>query len=215
MIRVYRCRFASITKPVLPLIASTICRATQILRSSKHRMKDESTDEARFDAALAHGLARVALGLNIAIHGYTRLPNLAGFANGMVKQFAATFLPGPLVYITGFGIAIGEAVIGTLLFFGLLCRPVLVFGTLLMLLIDLRRRAHSAVGNSFGPNDICCVLLRIACNSSLRSFFSGRLTSAQIDEYIRSADSPLGEIDHVILSELSGRILSAIFGTRS
>jgi thiosulfate dehydrogenase [quinone] large subunit len=135
MIRVYRCRFASITKPVLPLIASTICRATQILRSSKHRMKDESTDEARFDAALAHGLARVALGLNIAIHGYTRLPNLAGFANGMVKQFAATFLPGPLVYVTGFGIAIGEAVIGTLLFFGLLCRPVLVFGTLLMLLL--------------------------------------------------------------------------------
>src|SRR5271165_6572584 len=114
------------------LTASTICRATQILRSSKHRMKNESTDEARFDAA-----------------------------------------------------------------------------------IDLRQRAHSAVGNSFGPNDICCVLLRIACNSSLRSFFSGRLTSAQIDEYIRSADSPLGEIDHVILSELSGRILSAIFGTRS
>src|SRR5271165_3928197 len=143
-------------------------------------MKNESTDEARFDAALAHGLARVALGLNIAIHGYSRLPNLAGFANGMVKQFAATFLPGPLVYITGFGIAISEAVIGTLLFFGLLCRPVLVFGTLLMLLINLRQRAHSAVGNSFGPNDICCVLLRIACNSSLRSFFSGRVTSAQI-----------------------------------
>ena len=59
------------------LTASTICRATQILRSSKHRMKNESTDEARFDAALAHGLARVALGLNIAIHGYSRLPNLA------------------------------------------------------------------------------------------------------------------------------------------
>ena len=32
-------------------------------------MKNESTDEARFDATLAHGLARVALGLNIAIHG--------------------------------------------------------------------------------------------------------------------------------------------------
>jgi thiosulfate dehydrogenase (quinone) large subunit len=63
------------------------------------------------------------------------LPNLAGFASGMVKQFAATVLPGPLVYITGFGIAIGEAVIGTLLFFGLLCRPTLVIGTLLMLLL--------------------------------------------------------------------------------
>ena len=41
----------------------------------------------------------MALGLNIAMHGYTRLPNLAGFANGMVKQCAATFLSGPPVYI--------------------------------------------------------------------------------------------------------------------
>src|SRR6516165_1352317 len=98
-------------------------------------MKNESTDKAGFDAALAHGLARVALGLNIAMHGYGRLPNLAGFGNGMVKEFAATFLPGPLVYVTGYGIAIGEAVIGTLLLLGLLCRPALVLGTLLMLLL--------------------------------------------------------------------------------
>ncbi|MGA8658182.1 MAG: DoxX family membrane protein [Chthoniobacterales bacterium] len=98
-------------------------------------MKNETTDEWGFDAALAHGLARVGLGLNIAMHGYGRLPNLAGFANGMVKQFAGTFLPGPLVYITGFGIAIGEAVVGTLVFLGLCCRPALVIGTLLMMLL--------------------------------------------------------------------------------
>jgi thiosulfate dehydrogenase (quinone) large subunit len=52
-----------------------------------------------------------------------------------VKHFAATFLPSPLVYITGLGIAIGEAGIGTLLVFGLLLRPTLVVGTLLMLLL--------------------------------------------------------------------------------
>ena len=52
-----------------------------------------------------------------------------------MKQFAATFLPAPLVYITGFGIAIGEAIIGTFLFLGLFCRPTLVIGTLLMLLL--------------------------------------------------------------------------------
>ncbi len=133
-------------------------------------MKNESTNAAGFDAALAHGLARVALGLNIAMHGYTRLPNLPGFANGMVKQFAGTFLPGQLVYVTGLAIAIGDGAIGILLFFGLLCRPALVIGTLLMLLL-IFGNAPSAVGNSFGPNNICCVLLRIACNSSLRSFF--------------------------------------------
>jgi thiosulfate dehydrogenase (quinone) large subunit len=98
-------------------------------------MKNKSTGDAGIDAALAHGLARVALGMNIAMHGYSRLPHLVGFANGIVKQFAATFLPSPLVYITGFGIAIGEAVIGTLLVFGLLLRPALVIGTLLMLLL--------------------------------------------------------------------------------
>jgi thiosulfate dehydrogenase [quinone] large subunit len=98
-------------------------------------MKNESTREAGFDAALSHCLARLALGLNIAVHGYSRLPNLVAFANGMVKQFSATFLPSPLVYITGFGIAIGEGVLGTLLVFGLLLRPALVLGTLLMLLL--------------------------------------------------------------------------------
>ena len=97
--------------------------------------KNESPDEAGIDAALSHCLARLALGLSIAVHGYGRLPNLVAFANGMVKQFSATFLPSPLVYITGFGIAIGEAVLGTLLVFGLLLRPALVIGTLLMLLL--------------------------------------------------------------------------------
>jgi hypothetical protein len=144
-------------------------------------MKNEKTDEAPFDAALAHGLARVALGLNIAMHGYGRLPNLAGFANGMVKQFAATFLPGPLVYTTGCGIAIGEAIIGTRLFFG----PVLSSGSCdwytVDAAIDFRQRADSTVGNSIGPNDIYCVLRRTAGNGSLRSFLSTRVTSAHID----------------------------------
>jgi thiosulfate dehydrogenase [quinone] large subunit len=106
-----------------------------MLGSLKPPMTNRGTREDGFDAALAHGLARVALGLNIAMHGYGRLPNLTGFATAMVKQFARTFLPGPLVYITGLGIAIGEAVIGTLLLIGLFLRPTLVIGTLLMLLL--------------------------------------------------------------------------------
>ena len=130
-------------------------------------MRNVSTREAGFDAVLAHGLARLALGLNIAMHGYSRLPNLVGFADEVVKQFAATFLPSPLVCITGFIIAIGEAIIGTLLILGLFLRPALVIGTLLMLLLNLRQYSHSAVGSSFRPNARCRVLRRIACNSSL------------------------------------------------
>ena len=54
----------------------------------------------QLDKALAHGLARLGLGVNIALHGFVRLPNLSGFAADMQKQFAETFLPGPLVYAT-------------------------------------------------------------------------------------------------------------------
>jgi hypothetical protein len=54
-------------------------------------MKNKSIEEAGFDTPLAHALARITLGLNIAMHGYGRLPNLVGFTNGMVKQFAGTF----------------------------------------------------------------------------------------------------------------------------
>lgn len=87
------------------------------------------------DAPLAHGLARLALGVNIALHGLTRLPQISEFAAGMEKKFAETFLPGPLVYATGYGIVLGEAVIGVLLIFGLFLRPALVVGTLLMVLL--------------------------------------------------------------------------------
>lgn len=87
------------------------------------------------DTQLAHGLARLGLGVNIAIHGFARLPQVAEFAAGMEQKFAATFLPGPLVYVTGYGILIGEAVIGVLLILGFLLRPALVGGTLLMILL--------------------------------------------------------------------------------
>ena len=106
-----------------------------MLKSLKDHMTNRGVRENGFDASLAHGLARLALGLNIAMHGYGRLANLTGFATAMVKQFARTFLPSPLVYITGLGIAIGETVIGTLLLVGLFLRPTLVIGMLLMLLL--------------------------------------------------------------------------------
>jgi thiosulfate dehydrogenase [quinone] large subunit len=53
----------------------------------------------------------------------------------MQKQFAETFLPGSLVYATGYCIAVGEAVIGTLLVLGLWLRPALTAGSLLMILL--------------------------------------------------------------------------------
>jgi thiosulfate dehydrogenase (quinone) large subunit len=141
-------------------------------------MKNQSTDQPGFDVALAHCFARVALGLCIALHGYSRLPNLVGFANGMVKQFAATFLPSPLVYVTGFGTAIGEAIIGTLLIFGIFLRPTLVVGTLLMLQLIFGTTLIQQWESRFDPTDLCCVLRRTARNGSPRSFFHRRPASA-------------------------------------
>jgi thiosulfate dehydrogenase [quinone] large subunit len=85
------------------------------------------------DRELAHGLARLGLGVNIALHGFVRLPKLASFAGGMEKEFAKTALPGSLVCAMGYGIPICEAVIGSLLALGLFLRPTLVAGTLLMI----------------------------------------------------------------------------------
>ena len=97
--------------------------------------RDEMMNTTELDKALAHGLARLGLGVDIALHGFVRLPDLSGFAAGMQKQFAETFLPGSLVYATGYCIAVGEAVIGTLLVLGLWLRPALTAGSLLMILL--------------------------------------------------------------------------------
>ena len=97
--------------------------------------RDFSMNTTELDKALAHSLARLGLGVDIALHGFVRLPDLSGFAAGMQKQFAETFLPGSLVYATGYCIAIGETIIGTLLVLGLWVRPALTSGSLLMILL--------------------------------------------------------------------------------
>lgn len=87
------------------------------------------------NAQLAHGLARLGLGLNIALHGLVRLPNLGGFAAGMRDSFAQSPLPPVLVHAVSHGIPVAEAVIGVLLVLGLQARLALTAGTCLMLLL--------------------------------------------------------------------------------
>ncbi|MFP2962644.1 MauE/DoxX family redox-associated membrane protein [Myxococcus sp. 1LA] len=84
---------------------------------------------------LAFGLARIGLGLNIALHGLVRLPNLSGFAAGMRDSFGQSPLPPSLVYATSLAIPVAEALVGVLLLVGIRVRDLLVAGTLLMLLL--------------------------------------------------------------------------------
>ncbi|MBK1884080.1 DoxX family membrane protein [Luteolibacter pohnpeiensis] len=87
------------------------------------------------DFSLAYALARLGLGINIALHGLTRLPKLNAFAAGLQKEFASSILPSALVGLSAYGIAIAEAIIGVLLILGLFLRPTLVAGSLLMSLL--------------------------------------------------------------------------------
>ena len=84
------------------------------------------------DLALAHGFARIGLGLNIATHGLTRLGMISSFAAETVKMFSPTFLPPLLVNATAYLIPPAELGIGLFLIAGLFLRPTLMLGLLLM-----------------------------------------------------------------------------------
>jgi thiosulfate dehydrogenase [quinone] large subunit len=86
--------------------------------------------------ALAHAFARVTLGTNILVHGLSRIGHIGAFAAGLRPEFSQTFLPGPLVEATGYGIVLAEVGIGFLVLVGLGLRAALVAGLLLMLLLQ-------------------------------------------------------------------------------
>ena len=109
--------------------------------------RDFSMNTTELDKALAHSLARLGLGVDIALRGFVRLPDLSGFAAGMQKQSAETFLPGSLVYATRYCIAIGETIIGTLLVLGLWVRPL---SNLRLATHDLAAGRHFSVAELVG-----------------------------------------------------------------
>lgn len=84
---------------------------------------------------LAHALARLGLGINIFLHGAVRVPKLKAFSNGLVEQFQASILPAPLVFASGYGIVIGEVIIGAMIILGLWLKHTLAAGMLLMILL--------------------------------------------------------------------------------
>lgn len=81
---------------------------------------------------LAHGLARLALGLNLLGHGLSRIGHISVFVAATEKTFASTWLPSGAVAFTAYYIPPLETIIGILLVLGLFLRPTLVIGTLLL-----------------------------------------------------------------------------------
>jgi thiosulfate dehydrogenase (quinone) large subunit len=87
------------------------------------------------DISLAHGLLRLGLGVNILMHGISRLPDLAGFTHHLEQTMSRTWLPLPLVTATGYTLPFAELILGGLLTVGLLLRPVLIAGTFLIIVL--------------------------------------------------------------------------------
>ncbi|MVN78304.1 DoxX family membrane protein [Hymenobacter sp. HMF4947] len=82
---------------------------------------------------LAFVLGRLLLGLNFLLHGLVRIPKLATFQAGVVKEFAASPLPPILVASFGHVLPFVEAGLGLLLLLGLFTRPALAATMLLIM----------------------------------------------------------------------------------
>lgn len=93
-------------------------------------MQSETTD-LRLDWELAYAGLRVILGLNIALHGITRiLSGSAAFAASLVTAFAHTPLPAWAVQNFALVLPWAEAAVGLLVLFGVASRFAYLFGML-------------------------------------------------------------------------------------
>ena len=89
----------------------------------------------QLDRALACLLLRATLGLNLALHGITRIfiGGVAQFVNATLTQFQNTLLPAWQVRAFATVVPYAELLIGVLLFAGLWTRWALSAGALLMM----------------------------------------------------------------------------------
>lgn len=95
------------------------------------------------DYSLAYALLRATLGVNIAMHGISRiLMGVGVFAAGIEKQFAATVLPHFAVAAFANALPWAEALIGLLILFGAATRTALVAGALLILVLTFGSNLH-------------------------------------------------------------------------
>ena len=81
----------------------------------------------------AYVALRLALGLNMFLHGATRIPDLGGFADGIVGEFEGTILPAAFVELFATVLPFLEATVGALLLLGLFRVPALLLGVAVML----------------------------------------------------------------------------------
>jgi thiosulfate dehydrogenase [quinone] large subunit len=95
------------------------------------------------EVSLAYALLRIALGVNIAIHGISRiLEGPAVFVAELSKQFENTVLPHFAVQAFGYALPWLETVIGLLVLFGAWTGVALIAGALLICLLTFGSTLH-------------------------------------------------------------------------
>jgi thiosulfate dehydrogenase [quinone] large subunit len=87
-----------------------------------------------FDRKLAYAVFRLSLGINILIHGITRIvgPGVAAFASKTMSEFAGSPLPLGLVQAFLTVLPFAEFILGALITVGLFTRWALTLGGLLI-----------------------------------------------------------------------------------
>jgi thiosulfate dehydrogenase [quinone] large subunit len=117
--------------------------------------------------ALAFLLLRLTLGLNICMHGVSRIAaGPATFANSLIPMFQKT--PLPVWSVRAFGLALpwAEAILGFLLLLGLYTRLALVIGSLLILVLTFGtalRQDWSTAGVQLIYAAVYAALLTLDC----------------------------------------------------
>jgi len=98
-------------------------------------MTEETAPYSR-NVALSYALLRIALGINICMHGLVRwTAGLRSFAESLLPMFQRTPLPTWSVYSFGYLLPIVEAAVGACVLFGFQTRRALISGSVLMLFV--------------------------------------------------------------------------------
>lgn len=91
----------------------------------------------RSDVAIAYLLLRLLIGVNFLNHGLTRIGNIPGFVESMVKAMESSYFPEPLVRINAFLVPVVELIVGVLIILGWQTRIALMITSSLMVILML------------------------------------------------------------------------------
>lgn len=93
---------------------------------------------------IAYTILRVALGLNIFLHGIVRIKSGTNtFKNALAEEYKNSMLPVVLVKKFAAVLPATEAMIGFLLFIGFITEPAIIAGSFIMLLLLIGKSVKS------------------------------------------------------------------------